>query len=430
MNLIALLSAIVLVLLNGFFVAAEFALVKVRPMRLKELVDQGKPMAKTAHWLFKRLEESLSACQLGITMASLGLGWIGEPALAHLIEPLLLLVGITSTTVLHTTAFIIAFSTITAFHLVLGEQLPKIFAIRKAEQVALWCAPPLKIFYVMLYPFLAALNGTTIYLLRLLGIRRVSEGDAAHSEEEIRAILDTAHRFGEVTRSEHRLLNAVFEFDDTICRKVMLFRNDVSFVDLEESPETSIAKIQMTKHSRYPLCEGSLDDVVGILHIKDLVGVTTNAAEDFKKMARPPRYVPETMPISKLLQHFQGTRQLMALVVDEHGVTTGIVTLENVLERIVGPVDDEFDVDTPTIVPSGPDTYIVQGSTPISKLRALFDLDLDDTEVDTAAGLIMEQLDHVPTVGDFIQIQGIRAEVLATKDRSARKIRFTVTRKT
>ena len=220
-DVIKIAFAIILVIINGFFVATEFALVKVRPGRLDELVRQGRIFATTAKWLVQRLDAALSACQLGITMASLGLGWIGEPAVAHLLRPLLQSVGVVSEMWLHGIAFAVAFSGITAAHLVFGEQAPKIFALRRPEKVLLWFAPPLKFFYFLSYPFMVALNATTSFLLRKIGIKGGSEHETVHSEEEIRALLRQAHQHGELSRSEHRLINAVFEFDDTVCQTDM-----------------------------------------------------------------------------------------------------------------------------------------------------------------------------------------------------------------
>ena len=218
----AIAVAVALVILNGFFVAAEFALVKVRVSQIEKLAREGRPFGKMALWLATRLDRSLSACQLGITMASLALGWVGEPAFAHLISPLFKLMGITSEQLLHGMAFVFAFSLITSLHLVIGEQVPKIFAIRRPQMILLWCAVPMMFFYVILFPFMILLSAITSYLLRLLGIEG-SGHDAPHTEEEIRVLLSEAHLHGDLSRSEHRLLDAVFEFDDMICRRTPSF---------------------------------------------------------------------------------------------------------------------------------------------------------------------------------------------------------------
>ncbi len=267
-----LILAIVLVIANGFFVAAEFALVKVRVSRVEHLVMQRRFFAKTARWLAERLERSLSACQLGITMASLALGWVGEPAFAALLEPLLEMVGIHSAAVLHTMSFLIGFTIITALHLVIGEQAPKIFAIRQPELMLLWTALPLKAFYLLTYPLMIGLNAATAKLLKLIGLKDADGHEVPHTEEEIRALLREAHIHGNLTGNEHRLLDAVFEFDDLICRRIMLPRGEVEFIDIHEPVAESIKMIRRTKHTRYPVCDGSLDEVMGVLHVKDLIG--------------------------------------------------------------------------------------------------------------------------------------------------------------
>jgi CBS domain containing-hemolysin-like protein len=422
-SLLLVTLTVLLVLINGFFVAAEFALVKVRPRRLAQLARENRAFAKTARWLSLRLDRALSACQLGITMASLGLGWIGEPTVARLLEPIFLAVGITSAVAIHTSAFIIGFTIITAAHLVIGEQAPKIFAIRRPELMAMWCAVPLKWFYLASYPFIAALNGATTFLLARVGVHGAGEHDVPHNEEEIRALLSQAHAKGELTRTEHRLLDAVFEFDDTISRQILVPRVEVAFVDVEASGDAMLEHIRSTKHSRYPVCEGSLDRVLGVLHVKDLVGLGPEEI-DLRGLMRQPRYVPETMGISKLLGHFLASHQHLAFVVDEYGGTTGIVTLEDVLERLVGPVQDEFDMETPDIVPVGGGRYVVDGSIPIAEVSRAFDLELEGGDVDTLGGLIMERLDRVPVEGDRLQLSGAVVEVIEMRSARVTRIRI------
>jgi len=263
-DLINIAFAVLLVAINGFFVSAEFALVKVRPARLDEQAKKNVPFAATAQWLVQRMDASLSTCQLGITMASLGLGWIGEPAIAHLLRPLLLRIGVVSEVWTHGIAFAIAFTTITAAHLVLGEQAPKIYALRRPEKVLLWFALPMKLFYFLSYPFMIALNTATSFLLNRFGVESVSEHDAVHSEDEIKSLLRLSHKHGELSRSEHRLINAVFEFDDTVCRGIMQPRSSIVFFDINRSFADIRALLIENKHSRYPLCDGSLDAVLKI----------------------------------------------------------------------------------------------------------------------------------------------------------------------
>lgn len=424
-DLIEVVIALLLVALNGFFVAAEFALVKVRGSQIEELVAQGKRFSGTALWLAQRMEDSLSACQLGITMASLALGWVGEPAFSRLLEPVLHWVGIESETVVRTLGFAVSFTFITGLHLVIGEQAPKIFAIRRPETMILWCAVPMKFFYVISYPLLISLNMATSVILKQLGVEGVGH-DAPHSEDEIRALLREARIHGGVTRNEQRLIDAVFEFDDMICRRVMVPRADVEFFLVEQSLSECLTQASRSRHTRFPLCDGSLDKVVGVVHIKNLIGQTDDGDFDLKSIARPPKSVPENMQISKLLRHFQGTRQHMAFVVDEYSTTIGIVTLENVIEQIVGSVQDEFDLETPDIVPDGPGQYIVQGSAQLDIVEKVLNLQCGDEDVDTFSGLLMARHGEILVEGDRIDLNGATAEVLGVKGARAERVRVTL----
>ena len=425
-NVLYLSAAILFIVLNGFFVAAEFALVKVRISRVEQLIRERRPFAKTAKWLAQRLDQSLSACQLGITMASLALGWVGEPAFAKLVEPVLGIVGVQDERLVHILGFILAFSAITSLHLVAGEQFPKIFAIRRPEQMLLWCALPLKVSFFILFPFLTVLNLVTSFLLRLVGVHGDGSHDGPSTEEEIRALLREAHIHGNVTRSEHSLINNVFEFDDLIVRRVMLPRAEVDFFDINEPVQNLTELVRQTMHTRYPVCDRSLDKVLGVVHIKDLL-VLNSDDEGFnlRSILRPPKKIPETMPISRVLRHFQATHQLMAFVIDEYGTITGMVTLENVLEKIVGAVDDEFDHADPDVVPAGPGEFIVNGMTPLEEARQRLNLPLiESSEADTISGLLMDVKQKILSQGDVIDLQGAVVEVLEVRHDSAAKVRF------
>ncbi len=424
-SLIFLAVAIGLVLLNGFFVAAEFALVKVRKGQIEKGIREGRPLARTSLWLADRMDQSLSTCQLGITMASLALGWVGEPAFHSLLSPLFEMLRL-SPSVTHVLALVVSFSVITALHLVIGEQAPKIYAIRQPEKLLTWCAVPMKCFFLVLYPFQSALSWTTGVLLKWMGVDKAGKQNVM-TEEEIRAMLTEAHSQGELTRSEHSLISAVFEFDDQTCRRVMLPRSDVVFFDVNDTLEQHLRIARRTKHTRYPLCDGSLDRIVGVVHIKDLTGVSPEDEFDLKSVMRPPHKIPDVMPISRLLRHFQATHQLMAFVVEEYGNTIGIVTLENVLEQIIGPVNDEFDMSMPLIVPSGKGQFIVDGSTPIEQVERALGVNLDDEDVDTVAGVLMERAQKLPSPGDRINFDGAMAEIMEVRDDRAVKIRFTLT---
>ena len=425
---IMLVIAAVLVILNGFFVAAEFALVKVRLSQIDRMIDEQKLFAKTAKWLALRLDHSLSACQLGITMASLALGYVGEPAFACLIRPVFEALGVESERALHVIAFIISFSVITSLHLVIGEQAPKIFAIRRPQEMVRWCAPAMKFFFYLLYPFMYVLNWATEVLLGILGLRGAGGHDSVHSEEEIRAFLREAHIHGQLTGSEHYLLNNVFEFDDLVCRLVMVPRSEIDFLDINRPFPELLEFAKKTQHTRYPLCDGSLDSLLGVVHMKDLLGIDANTSEfDLRSVMRPPVKVPENMPISRVLKRIQSTHQLLTFVIDEYGTIIGICTLENVLEKIIGPVDDEFDsVEEPDIQSQGNGRFIILGGTPISEVEKALNLNLDDLDVDTVAGVLMARSGKVPEKGDQIEFDGVTAEVMEVKHDHAQRIRFTL----
>jgi CBS domain containing-hemolysin-like protein len=422
-NALWLTLATTLIVANGFFVAIEFALVKVRPARLVTLARHGQPLAAPAAWLAKRLDRSLSACQLGITMASLALGWVGEPAIATLLEPWLARAGVTSPAVLHGVAFGFAFTIITAGHLVLGEQAPKIFAIRKPEKTALVLGAPMKAFYAVFYPLLRALDWATKWVLRAAGTEATGEHhETPHSPEELQALVERSRAHGVLSRWEHHLAGAALRFDDRVCRQVMVPRADVAFLEVSATSAEVLSTARTTKHTRYPVCRTSLDDVVGIVHIKDLVGIGPEGRIDLESLARPPKFVPETVRVSRLLGHFQATHQHLAIVVDEYGAVAGIVTMENVLEEIVGSVQDEFDMEEPEIVPDGPGRYRVLGSCPIDVISERLDLEIHGRDVNTLAGWISQRLERIPEQGDRIDLSGVSIEVLEVARKRAQTL--------
>jgi CBS domain containing-hemolysin-like protein len=423
-----LLLAFFLVILNGFFVAAEFALVKVRGTQIDAMLKANRPFAKTVEWLSDRMDSTLSACQLGITMASLGLGWVGEPAFVKLLAPLGRALNIPET-MLHAIAFTIAFTIITGLHVIIGEQSPKIFAIRRPEIVIQACAVPLKVFYILTYPLLWVLSISTTALLRLVGLQGSSDHDSPHDEEEIRALIREAHLYGNLTRSEDQLLHGVFEFDDMICRRVMVPRSDVDYLEVNQNLAECVALVRRTRHTRFPLCDGSLDNIIGIVHVKDLVGVKSDQEFDLRRIMRPAKRIPETLPISKLLRHFQATHILMAVVVDEHGTTVGVASLENVLEPIIGSVEDEFDSEPKEIVPEDSGNFIVLGSASIDLVSRTLGINLETENVDTFSGLITEMLGRIPEPGDEVEWPGIVVEVLEVRGSRAERNRVSLTEK-
>ena len=400
--------AFFLVFLNGFFVNAEFSIVKVRETRILELIQQGSRRAQTAHRLVRNMDEYLSATQLGITLASLGLGWIGEPAFARVFEPLLGSVGLVSPAITHTLAVGAAFLLITFLHIVLGELAPKSLAIQKPEASVLWTAAPLVSFYYLSYPFIWALNGTAILFLRAMGMEPSTDKELAHSEEELRLLLAHSHEHGVLDRDQKRMLEKVFEFADRSVRQVMVPFGDVKYLDTRKSFEENLAVARREKHTRYPLCDGSLDRVVGIVHVKDLFWNYEQIGPEFDldSIKRPVHFVPEHKGIKSLLSDFRKTRVHQAMVVDEFGSTVGIVTLEDVLEELVGEIQDEFDLAAPPemIRQTGRSQFRVHGRALLEQIEAALDIKVQDTENDTIAGHVMMKLGRTAQIGDEVTL--------------------------
>jgi CBS domain containing-hemolysin-like protein len=283
----------------------------------------------------------------------------------------------------------------------------------------------MKFFFIFSYPLMAILNWTTSLLLARLGLPEAGEHGEPVSEKELRLMIRESHQHGHISRSEHSLINAVFEFDDMVCRKVMVLRSEVEFLDTNKPFAESIATAQRTKHTRFPLCNGTLDEAIGIVHIKDLVGIAASSDFDLSSIARPLKKVPENMPISKLLKHFQATHQLMAFVVDEFGNVIGIVTLENVLEEIIGDVDDEFDVKQEEILKEGPDTWIIHGGTPVEDVLRVLGITANDHEADTFSGLLTDLASKILSPGDEIQLDEFIARILEVRDDRATRVKVT-----
>lgn len=418
---------LLMIILNGFFVAAEFALVKLNESKINMMIKEKRPFASMASWLFHRQNLALSACQLGITMASLALGWIGEPAVAHLITPWIHQLGIESDAMIHGIAFTIAFTLITSLHIIIGEQVPKIYAIRKPSEVFLWSSFLLKGFYLILYPFMYVLNAITMVILRWVGVDNADEHEAPLSEEEIQASLSLSHASGELTKNEHRLINAVFKFDDEVVRHIMHPRGDVDFLDVNDSFAKNLDHMKSSSHTRFPLCEDSLDKVIGMIHIKDVIGYDHEDNVDLVKMARKPLYFPENMRIGQLLQEFRLAKQHFAFVQDEHGTILGIVTMEDVLEELVGSVQDEFDQEEPDMVKEGDNKYLVDGDVQIGDINAKFSTQLIPEDAETLSGMIVEKAGHKSLKGKKVNLdERVSAEVVEAEGIRATRVRITI----
>jgi CBS domain containing-hemolysin-like protein len=402
-----------LVLLNGFFVAAEFSMVKVRSTRIEELIKQGTARARNASKLVSNMDEYLSATQLGITIASLGLGWIGEPAFAELFQPAFEGLGALEPVLAHSFAVTVAFLLITFLHIVLGELAPKSVAIWAPEQVVLATAAPMVLFYRISYPFNWALNSTAAAILRLFGVTPVSELESAHSEEE--------HAKGVLDWDQQQMLERVLEFGDRSVRQIMVPAGEVHFIDVERSLEDNLATVRKYRHTRYPLCKSSFDHVEGVIHVKDLFWRHGELGPGFEltSMKRPVGFVPETKLIKSLLQEFRETRTHLSIVVDEFGSSVGVVTLEDILEELVGEIQDEFDPETPIpmVLKQDGNHYLVHGRALLEELEEELGVVLADDENDTVAGHVMMILGRTARIGDEVVVAGcFRARVIGMRN--------------
>lgn len=395
-----LVIVIILVLLNGFFVAAEFALVKVRHSRIQQLLNEGSSKAKYADKVTSELDTYLSATQLGITLASLGLGWVGEPAVSELImEPFFHVIGLEASVYTHAISFIVAFGFITFLHIVLGELAPKSFAIQKAELTSLWLSAPLLYFYRLFRPIIWVLNGTANKFLSWIGVEPASEHESAHTEEEIRILMDESVKSGHIDQDEMVLFDNIFEFSERIAREVMLPRTDMDCLYLEMSFIENLRMVHETKHTRYPVADDDKDRIVGFVHITDLLTADPDVEHEISEFIRPILNVPESMEISRVLKLMQKKHSQLAIVVDEYGGTAGFLTLEDIMEEIVGELHDEFDIDERPEVEVKDKYTSVDGRVLIEDLNDMLDLEIEDEDVDSIGGWLFKKLEGAPVKG-------------------------------
>lgn len=377
---------IILIVFTAFFVAAEFALVKIRVTRIDFLVAEGNKRAINVKKILANLDEYLSACQLGITVTALGLGWLGEPTVMRLLQPVFDTYGVNAA-LSSVLSFVIAFLTITFFHVVVGELAPKTIAIQKAESVALLLAKPLILFYRLMYPFIWLLNGAARSFIRLFGFKPVNDHEVAHSEEELRLIVSQSYKSGEINQSEMMYVNNVFEFDDRLAKEVMVPRTEMVCLFKEDSYETNIQVIREGQYTRYPVADVDKDHIVGLVNIKHVFTSYDKEQQSIDSFIRPIIHVSEGTPIKQLLIKMQKDRIHMAIVIDEYGGTAGLVTVEDILEEIVGEIRDEFDVhEDPMVEKVDEKTMIVSGKLLLDDINQLLQIDLTDTNIDTIGG--------------------------------------------
>lgn len=420
-----LLAILVLVFLNGFFVAAEFALVKIRGSQLEPLAEEGNKTAGLARRITENLEAYLSACQLGITLASLGLGWIGEPFLARMLQPLFFKFGIVSPTVIQSISFALAFSAITTLHITLGEQAPKILAIRKPLPSTLWVSRPLRFFYVLFRPAIWFLNAASNWLLKyLFGIEPMSGHELAHSEEELRVILAESHGSENVSQLGKEILINALDMRKRVVRDITTPRGEVVFLNTEDTFEENLKVAVESRHTRFPLCEGHLDNTIGLVHIKDMLKLIREPKAALADIRRDFFPVPEMMPLEKLLTFFLSKHAHLALVVDEYGGTVGIVTLDNVLEELVGEIQDEFDAEDAEFRRVSDDEFVVKGSLGLYELQDLAGLDLESADVSTVGGYVTHLLGHLPRQGEHVRIEDFEVTITQTDGRRVGQLVF------
>jgi magnesium and cobalt exporter, CNNM family len=428
MGIVELLILASLLLANAFFVAAEFALVKVRTSQIEEMVDQGSWAARIVSKVLDRLDAYLSASQLGITLASLGLGYVIERSLQPIVERIFGVVGLQAIVVPIfglSVAGSIAFLFATFLHISLGEQVPKSLAIRVARPVALITAPPLVVFYYVFYPIIWVLNTFSILILRLMGLGRVDHAEVTHTEEELRHILAESAQGGHLSRTERVMIENVLNLEEKTARRIMVPRPDIVYLSLSDSIEENLRKARRAGHTRFPLCEDDLSSVVGMIHVKDLFRTAAGETSrpDLRKLARQVPFLPESMRLDLLLLEFQKNRVHLAMLLDEYGSVVGMVNLENVLEELVGPIQDEFDRETPQIVALEGGSYDVDAATPLDVLADTCGVEAPETDAETTGGLILEELGRLAQVGDSVVIGNHKLTVLQADPTRIRRVR-------
>jgi CBS domain containing-hemolysin-like protein len=423
-----LLAVLLLVGANGFFVAAEFALVSADDSRLAGLAEKGDRLARAVRRARGDLNLYLSSCQIGITLASLGLGWIGEPAIARTLVSLFDDVPAPFDLIAsHAVAVVIAFTIITFLHVVLGEVAPKALAIFHPESLSRWIVQPLVFFTRAGLPLIWSINESANWLLRVFGVRLPSEEERVHSPEEIMVLVKRSHDVGKVERDEQAMIHGVFELTRTVAREVMTPRPDIVGVPVDVEFEELVSTAGRSGHSRLPVYRDSLDIVVGVVLVKDLLPLAIAGEQerfDVTKIMREPYFVPDTKAVGELLAELRRLKIHMAIVVDEFGGTDGLVTLEDLIEEIVGEIYDEYDEAHPvyTMTPGG--QPLIDGGAPIDEVNEKYELELPEEDYDTLGGFILGELGHVPKRGDLVRVLGADLVVERVDNRRVRLVRL------
>jgi CBS domain containing-hemolysin-like protein len=410
-----LLLALFLLALNAFYVAAEFALVKSRGFRIDAMAEDNRFAARLLQTMMGNLEAYLACCQLGITMASLGLGWVGEPTVSALLKPVLMPLGI-SDSALHFTSFLLGFLVFSSLHIVIGEQVPKTLAIREPVVVSQWIAYPLHVSFLMLYPLNWLLNAASRSVLRMLGVKEHSTQDIL-TDVEIEGLVEESAEHGNIEEGQAEYIQNVFRFGELEVSDVMVHRTNMITVNADDKPEDIVNTVIASPVTRLPLWRGNQENIIGILHVKDLLRALHALDGDASKidvaaLMAPPWFVPETRPVSEQLKAFRRRKTPFALVVDEYGEVEGLVTLEDILEEIVGDITDEHDVAMPGVRKQPDGSVNVDGAVPIRDLNRVMGWELPDEEATTVAGLVIHEARSIPEVGQSFTFHGFRFRVL------------------
>ncbi|MCJ7843527.1 hemolysin family protein [Lederbergia sp. NSJ-179] len=404
MDVASLLLIALLIALTAFFVATEFAIVKIRSSRIDQLVEEGKPGAKAAKHVITHIDEYLSACQLGITVTALGIGWLGEPAVKGLLDPVFekLQINASISTAISVT---VSFLFITFLHVVVGELAPKTVAIQKAENITLLAAKPIILFYKLMFPFIWLLNGSARLIVKSFGMQPVMEHETSHSEEELRIILSDSYKSGEINQSELLYVNNIFKFDDRSAKEIMVPRTEMISLSTDNSFQDWMDIIKKEKLTRYPIYDGDKDNIIGIINVKDILMAQIHHSKPLPEMEltaflKPVILIIETISIQELFLKMQQERIHMAVLMDEYGGTSGLVTIEDIIEEIVGEIRDEFDTDeVEEITKISDDQYLFSGKVLVNEVNDLLGISLSDEEVDTLGGWVLSQNSDVK-VGD------------------------------
>ena len=424
-----ILLTIFLVLLNGFFVAAEFSLVKVRASQVELKAQAGNSMAKMALQMINHLDAYLSATQLGITLASLGLGWIGESVVSRLIIQIMVAFGFeASPEIAHSIALPIAFALITVLHIVFGELAPKSLAIQRPESTSMAVALPLRFFYILFIPFIWLLNGFSNFILRSIGIRPM-HGSEVHTAEELRLLFEQSAEGGAIHDSQHELIENVFQFNERMVKQILVPRTKMVAIDVNISEHDLMEIIFNEGYSRLPVYNGSVDNIVGVLYVKDLLSIMRlGEPVVLEKLMRPAYFVPETKKINRLLKQFQRRHLHMAIATDEFGGVSGIVTIEDIIEELVGEIQDEYDEEAPIVEMSGDYEYKVSGSATIPDANDFLPYPLPEGEdYETVGGFINVVYGQLPEdFHDVVQFQEYEIKVLEKSQRTIDLVLFRV----